>query len=411
VNVTLKQENGESEVECYDRLIKMELGNDVWDRDGTQKPSKWEPTEVEIEAWDKRVLELTQLIDLQAAAHDSECEKNNDENQTTTNDKKRVAKRQKTCNLNTNGFIQAGLNRNGAQIVKNYKESLPPFLKAAAEGNLNALKMTVNSCQVHDSNPTSGADYTKLKALIEIQDRNGSTAEHWAAGGGHLSCLKYLMELSHPPQQLGAKEEKMMVSRRRKRDGKTSLHYAARNGHDHIINYLLVAATKSNNSYAVETVLDVDTPSGDGTTPLHLACYSGHLHTIRLLIETHGANVCIANEWGCGVGHWIAMSINSDSREINRVMDYMKLNNSALTTFDTFGSPQKQGHTAIHKAAQKLNKNAVRWLAIEAAENWTDEQRKVAGASDCGGNNPSDIWSLMGGDDDFMEWMRTECNW
>lgn len=211
-----------------------------------------------------------------------------------------------------------------------------------------------------------------------------------------------------------AEAEKIATTRRRKRDGKTALHYAARNGHNNIIDYLLDSNTDRNNPNdpnSIGKITNVDIPSGDGTTPLHLACYGGNLHTIKHLIENFKANPCVVNEWGCGVGHWIAISKHSDPAEINRVLDYTKEDISTMTTFDIYGTAQKQGHTAVHKAAQKLNKTVIRWLVLEAKCNWTDEQKKIAGAMDSGGNRPSDIWFLMGGDDEFMEWMKTECSW
>jgi hypothetical protein len=54
----------------------------------------------------------------------------------------------------------------------NPTESLPPFLAAAAEGDVESLKRYIGKYDI---------DY-----LITCRDRNGSTAEHWAAGGGHV---------------------------------------------------------------------------------------------------------------------------------------------------------------------------------------------------------------------------------
>ena len=156
----------------------------------------------------------------------------------------------------------------------------------------------------------------------------------------------------------------------------------------------------------------MDLPSGDGTTPLHLACYGGHLTTIQLLVDTYNADLDRVNEWGCGVGHWTAMSIHSEPSTVVKVLDYLsKHTGTNRRSFDVFGTVQKQGHSAVHKASQKLNKHVIEWLAKEAKTEWTTSQREKAGLPDAGRNTPSDIWCLCGGDESFAEWMRDSCGW
>jgi len=370
----------ESEVEYYNRLAKKELG-DVWDRDGVKRATEWTPTLREVEIWEKRVLELTKSVETGKF------------NEKQDNEGGRI-KRQKTQHFN--GFVEPGFDRNGIK-VQSYNESLPCFLKAAREGRLDFLKQIVSDYRLRTSTGNRVED--NISTLLETRDRNGSTADHWAAGNGHLACLKYLME------ERKKAPEKVAIKNGR-RDGKTSLHYAARNGHNDIIDYLL---TSTSSSYSDK---DVDVPSGDGTTPLHLACYGGHLHTIQHLIERYRANVQKINVWGCGIGHWIGMSINSDPVESCSILEYLK-NNLSISTFDIFGRVQKHGHSSVHKAAQKLNKKLIQWLIGEAKATWTKEERKLAGRADTGGNRPSDIWSSMSSDenDDFIKWMKLECNW
>ena len=84
------------------------------------------------------------------------------------------------------------------------------------------------------------------------------------------------------------------------------------------------------------------------------------------------------------MGHWLAMSIQSDPSELLRVLEYTKDfvcngdkggggggggGTKTTTTFHLFGRAQKQGHTAVHKAAQKRNKIVMRWLVKEAKDN------------------------------------------
>ena len=80
-------------------------------------------------------------------------------------------------------------------------------------------------------------------------------------------------------------------------------------------------------------------------------------------------------------------------------------------SYDVFGIVQKQGHSAVHKACQKLNKHVIEWLVNVAKNEWTTSQREKASLPDAGGNTPSDIWRLCGGDESFAEWMKNSCGW
>jgi len=157
---------------------------------------------------------------------------------------------------------------------------------------------------------------------------------------------------------------------------------------------------------------EVDIPSGDGTTPLHLACYGGHLTTVKHLIQVHNANVFITNEWDCSVAHWTAMSLGLAGKEqVIELCNYLH----DVCGVD-FGMYQKQGHTALHKAASRKNKHVIEWLATKFNENSSDdndkneneEEKKKAsiGLADVGGNKPSDIWQSVGGDEKFGLWMK-----
>ena len=64
-------------------------------------------------------------------------------------------------------------------------------------------------------------------------DRHGSNALLWAAGGGHLACVRFLVESA------GMDPEKAVQSGRRSYAGRSALHWAARNGHGDVVEYLL----------------------------------------------------------------------------------------------------------------------------------------------------------------------------
>lgn len=246
------------------------------------------------------------------------------------------------------------------EVPVSYTDSLPPFLKAAAEGRMETLQRMI-ACD---------------KEILVQTDRHGSTAEHWAAGGGHLQCLKLLME--HRPQ-----EKSTATKRLGRRDGKTPMHYAARNGQLHIVRYLV-----EEKGIEPHTLL-----SGEGTTPFHMACYGGHLSVVKYLAELFESSpdkrsdhpAVVANDWGCTSAHWVAMTIQPDADAVKELCTYLEEEGEV-----DFGARQSQGHSALHKAAQKGNRHVLEWLATRTLS-------KEAAAPDNGGHRPSDIWRSMSG--------------
>ena len=325
-----------------------------------------------------------------------------------------------------------GRDRSG-KVCLSYRESLPPFLSAAADGNLTMLKQcicigegvgddkiarctrdatddaiqsTTTSRPTRSNNCDPNGKNRIIRSLLSLRDRNGSTAEHWAAGGGHVKCVAYLLELrdlvyiSEPNNDVldargSIERDDDTISNkkvRRRRDGKTSLHYASRNGHNAIIDLILSRPDAPS----------VDIASGDGTTPLHLACYGGHPSTVKHLIETHNANVSALNEWECGSAHWVAMSLGSEGPDrVIELCEYLKKSGVDFT------ARQKQGHAPLHKAASRKNRRVIEWLANSS--NFTEEERARMCLPDVGGNLPSDIWINVGGDKEFALWMKDTC--
>jgi ankyrin repeat protein len=261
----------------------------------------------------------------------------------------------------------------------------------------------------------------QIKKLLSIRDRNGSTAEHWAAGGGHLDCVVYLLDMrdfiasgASEPTNISTSEGNVAPQNtetlstnyankkiRRRRDGKTSLHYAARNGHIDIIDLLL---SRQRQEEKEDAPLHVDISSGDGTTPLHMACYGGHRRAVQHLIEIHSANIHACNEWECSSAHWAAMSLGADGAEkVIELCIYLKQRGA------NFVQRQKQGHTPLHKAASRKNRHVIEWLATSSL--FSEEEKKAMGAKDVGGNCPSDVWLSVGGEEEFGLWMKEKWNW
>eukprot|EP00980_Cylindrotheca_fusiformis_P020358 scaffold7367_cov71-Cylindrotheca_fusiformis.AAC.1 len=241
----------------------------------TDRTLSWEPTQAEVDAWDEQVLQILSQIE-------------------------------PTSNNNNNNNIPT-------TTILPYRDSLPKFIKAAAEGDLKTcqemVRATANNSTCHD--PPE-----ELQSLLNTRDRHLSTAEHWAAGGGHLDVLQYLFDVrnkvvttSTTTTKGGGGTSNERKGRIRRRDGKTCLHYAARNGHLNCVQYLIHTSKFIGN----ET-------SGEGTTPFHMACYGGHLPVVQYLVVTANANANdniheITNEWGCNAFHFVGLTINDDETD------------------------------------------------------------------------------------------------
>lgn len=406
----------ENEQDYYTRVLKYILGK-VWNKNNKKDDNlTWTPTQDEIDMWDKKVLELSHLVEQNVDNVKKQLELDQTSTDATSTNNGESATKQSNSTIGSS-FIPAGHDRNGCKI-QSYKESLPTFIKAASEGNLDQIQEMIQNCR---SDSDKCKEREDILHLINVKDRNGSIADHWCAGNGHLDCLKYIMDLRYKYRQsssISNDSERHLrhENKKRKRDGKTCLHYAARNGHDHIIQHLLSFCEMESSS-----IIDVDTISNDLTTPLHLACYGGHSSTIHLLITTYKADLLKVNSWRCGIGHWLAMTVQKNNDEIAKCLDFIKdylvqnpitiedfaskvrkieksndvKENNHITTFHIFGLQQGQGHSAVHKACQKRNLFVVQWLMKEAKSNWDANQIAAAGTKDVGGNKPHEIWMSM----------------
>lgn len=366
----------------------------------------WTPTEEEVEAWGQRVAELTARVEEEANRAGAEAEEAEMDasTQPPPNKRRRMGGTCTNDSTSTNAtrYIPPGRDRTGASAVSSYRKSLPPLLAAAADGDADKIQSLLDE-EVNNSSLSNAEKNDRIRRLVHQQDRNGSIAEHWAAGGGHLNCLRLLHKYRDMVAESDAIENYKTDDdsadlatpsnrRQRRRDGRTSLHFACKNGQDDVITYLLEERGKMAKS-------DADVPTGDGTTPLHLSCFSAHLSTVRLLIERYGADVQLKNDWGCGVAHWIAMSANPKRQEIVQICQYLREKHNIC-----FHERQKQGHSAVHKAAQKKNREVIEWCH----QCMSSVEKEEAGKVDVGGNKPSDIWSSAGGCVQFAEWMKSK---
>ena len=329
-----------------------------------------EPSEEEVKKWEEKVLSIVKQLEEAHAAAAKET-----------------------------GVLELNVDRSGRQ-VKSYRESLPIFIAAAAHGSLSTLENMIDEA--------SSQSTLHVWKLLDCRDRNRSTAEHWAAGEGNLACLKFLLNVRrrrpfHNQAEAEDKPEGGVVvhnnKRIRRRDGKTCLHYAARYGRLECVQHLVD-----------ECGFGVDDRSGDGTTPLHLACFGIHMATVRFLLD-RGADPLWINDWGCGVAHWTGMSKteNKTKHEVHELCDFL-MNQYKID----FTLRQKQGHSALHKAAQSKNYAAIEWMAKDKEQGGAGlsrEQKQVMGECDLGGHKASEILVSVGGGEDFSKWMKDAHCW
>ena len=441
------------------------------------KLESWEPSQQEIDDWDSKVLSILRQVE-------QEQQQQQDQHQTkgaTAPDASK--KQQQECDTTIErNAANVGYDRSGQNKVDTYRQSLPPFLQAAANGDFNTLQSMINEairsqeaekstreiyCNNNNSadsvngprDDSSSHCYNPVQQLLDTTDRHMSTAEHWAAGGGHLDCLKFLMDmrLEYMQNNNGNRQHASKIGNKNnkkkklgRRDGKTCLHYAARNGQLECIQYLLheckyflqqeqneehgrdsephnndTSNDNDDRSTSRRSIISkkINERSGDGTTSFHMACYGGHPKVIRYLIEL-GAKVNECNDWGCSSAHWIAMTISTNRSNICECCQILQQSGVNFTT------KQSQGHSPLHKAAQKKNPHVIEWMASStpaamtnagkscddddeklqqpqpAGANLSQEEMIAAGGPDDGGHLPSSIWLSVGGDPSFAKWMK-----
>ncbi|MHC4620631.1 MAG: ankyrin repeat domain-containing protein [Planctomycetota bacterium] len=202
-----------------------------------------------------------------------------------------------------------------------------------------------------------------VKANVNVEQTNGTTALMVAAQNGHMEIVKALLEA------------KADVNIQRKTDGVTALWMAAQNGHVEVVKLLLeskadvnvkdktygatalmMAAQKGHTDIVkllLENKADVNAKDKtNGVTTLYIAAQKGHADIVKALLEK-GADVNAANTYGttalmvaCEIGHTdIVKALLEAKADMN-----IQRKNDGVTALKV---AEENGHTEIVELLKK----------------------------------------------------------
>lgn len=234
-------------------------------------------------------------------------------------------------------------------------KALPPGLAAARVGDVASLRALFER-----------GDWDPLRE----RDRNGSNALLWAAGGGHLDAVRFLVE------RCGVDARSATQKGRRGYAGRNALHWAARNGHVRVAEYLVGTGR-----------LGKDDATDDGTTAFHWAAWQGRADVLAWLAGDEGGGPCDVrrkNAYGCDAALWCAQG--SGGVATCEALERLGVD---------FQGRNENGHTALHKAAQRGKADVVRWLLEKwEREGAVDPERHFG--EDVDGLTPAQLASTEG---------------
>ena len=241
-----------------------------------------------------------------------------------------------------------------AQKKTRARDGLPLGLRLARDGHLSALRALVAD---------TGWDPTSHTSV----DANGSCALHWAAGGGFLETCAYLVDVLREDPR-----------RAQEKDGRAAIHWAARNGRLETCRWLVHTCGVS-----------VDEATHDGTTPFMWCVWGGgggeetdprettktsdddeassstftkkkpalrdardFAGALSWLVRDAKCDVHATNAFGCNASQWAAQRATGSVA----MCAYLRDAGVDLTVLN------RNGHSAVHKAAVKGNRDACEWL-------------------------------------------------
>jgi hypothetical protein len=238
-------------------------------------------------------------------------------------------------------------------------------------GKLNRLQYLVDYCNIQ---------------LATFMDRNGATPLMWAAGGGHMDMVRYLIHHCHCDPMTPQKGKRSF-------SGRTALHWAARNGKLPVVQYLLTWAVETSSvHYFQKKKQMLEAATLDGTTAFGWACWQRHLDVMKCLHQ-EGCVLDGVNSFGCSPVLWCSQGSNGDGL-------------AALKWLQVCGCfmyrVNHNGHSVLHKAAQRGQFTVGEWFVqdcigdVNAASVKGIEDILTLVGPDVEGYCPSDLAGMEG---------------
>lgn len=202
------------------------------------------------------------------------------------------------------------------------------------------IKDTREGCDTDPFEQVKRGDLKGIQQSIELNgfnprhtlDAKGASVLLWAAGGGHINVVKYLVHDCRCDPSFAQRGKRAFA-------GRTALHWAARNGHLSVVEFLVEVCN-----------VDIEAKTGDGTTPFCWAAWQAHQDILEYL-NSKGANVSAINSFGCNAALWAAQGEATCKtlewlQQVGCHVDQLNYN----------------GHGVLHKAAQRGKRELCEWF-------------------------------------------------
>jgi ankyrin repeat protein len=221
------------------------------------------------------------------------------------------------------------------------REGKTPLHYAAMEGHLDVVKWLVAEVGAATTRTVvperDGEEEEDYKWSLKVGSSSitpGMTPLHYAALGGHLGVVKWLVE-----------EGKADLRTSDKR-GHISLHHAAWGGSLKTVQYL------------VRDKADGNAKNFEGDTPLHHAAAEGHLDVMQWLVAECKADVSAAGRMGMVPLHHAAAGGHLDV--VRWLVTEGRVNVNAVNAY---------GAIPLHLAVSRTGAGVVKWLVTEGQAN------------------------------------------
>ncbi|HCE59450.1 MAG TPA: hypothetical protein DEQ74_01275, partial [Wolbachia sp.] len=231
----------------------------------------------------------------------------------------------------------------GANLYAEQKDGYTPLGLAAYNGALCIVQFLVNNKGVdinsRNKNGMSPIDFAASRDYFEIveflADKGAGQGDvlHWAAYGGHLNIVKYLVDERH------------FNSHKRDKYGNLPVHIAALQGHVDIVRYFID-----------QQQVDLNTENNNGYTPFLFAVLSGNADIIRYFIDGKDSSLNQSDNNGNTALHLAVL--NSDLE----VIRYLIRKGADISATDNYGN------TPLFLATARGYLNLVKYFVQKEAD-------------------------------------------